>query len=102
MRQRRDPPPGRTLVGRKPGIRLPSRPYTCAVQTIVAGKRQQETAGGLAVPPGSSSLLDVRLERRRHPEVGHETDRRMIDAHAEGVRRAHHPMYPTREIILEA
>lgn len=102
MRQRRDPPVGRPLVGRRPGIRLPPRPYPCAVKTIIARQRQQQTAGGLAVPPGSSSLLDVRLEGRRHPQVGHEADRRMIDTHAECVRRAHHPVDPSCEIILES
>ena len=102
MRQFRDLSIGRTLARRGPGIRLPPRSDPCPVETIVARQRQQETAGGLAIASCSSGLLDVRLEGCRHPEVDHEADRRMIDSHAERVRRAHYPVSPPGEFILEA
>ena len=56
----------------------------------------------MAIPSRATSFLDVRREGRRHPEVDHEADRGMIDTHAEGIGRAHHPVLPPREFVLEA
>ena len=72
------------------------------MQSLVARRRQQETTGGKSIPSRPPGFLDVRLEGRRHAEVDHEADRGMIDTHAEGIRRAHHPVNSPRELILEA
>ena len=71
------------------------------MQSLVARRRQQETTGGKSIPSRPPGFLDVRLEGRRHAEVDHEADLGMIDTHAEGIRRAHHPVNSPRELILE-
>ena len=62
---------------------------------------QQQTDGGLAVPPGAAGLLRVRLQRARGVVVDDEAHVIFVHAHAKSHRRHHHAHLAAHEAVLQ-
>ena len=66
----------------------------------VLRRKEQYALGALAVASGTSGFLIVALEILRHPLVQHIGNVRLVDAHAERVRRDDHVHAVECEVIL--
>ena len=71
-----------------------------AAQLDVAGAVERQRVGGQAVAAGAADLLVIGLDRGRHVGVEHEAHVGLVDAHAEGDRRAHHDAVLLQEDVL--
>ena len=65
----------------------------------VVGRDEQQGVGACTVAPGASGLLVVAFERIAHRVVDDEAHVGLVDAHAEGVGRDHHP-HAARDPLL--
>ena len=66
------------------------------------GAKKSMHSAGSAIAAGAARLLVVRLQRVRHVVVEHHAHIRLIDAHAEGVRRHDDSQAVARERILDS
>ena len=71
-----------------------------AAQRDVAGAIEGERVGGQAVAPGAPDLLIIGLDRGRHVGVEDEAHVRLVDAHAEGDRRADDDAVVLQKLVL--
>src|SRR5580765_1473566 len=61
---------------------------------------QQHAGSGPSVATGATNFLIIGLQTSRNVEMDDQPDIRLIDAHAEGIRRSQNPHSPPAKVVM--